>query len=297
MGGSKARLRLGRLTRERIRARRAVVLEIPHLLVSTSGRTQGVELSGELGLRLDEGATVVAHGLVAGVGVLGDDSVGGRDENEDQEDKGKDHVDDEECHAHDTSDETLQKSATRQTTKSCIAYRLVKDLGEEEQQDDIDKVDRGNGNVEDVCLLVHPRSQVGSASKQRQLDDEQSDSGDNLGRLRQGDEHALDEDVDKDRNDEPVGGGTVLDVEEAPFVQSSRVRVEDVSRVLVHDHRLLRKPDDLEGGETKRRSHGEDHENSEDDLSGRVAVRQLPETENAHLRISNEGLHILAMKV
>lgn len=40
------------------------------LAFTTSSSTQCVELSVELSLRLDEGATVVAHGLVSGVGVL-----------------------------------------------------------------------------------------------------------------------------------------------------------------------------------------------------------------------------------
>lgn len=58
----------------------------------------------------------------------------------------------------------------------------------------------------------------------------------------------------------------------------------------MHDDRLLREPDDLEGRETKRRDHGEEHEDGQDDFCGGVTVRQLPQAEDAHLGEADQSL-------
>lgn len=50
-------------------------------LAAGSG-AQSVEFGVELRLRLDEGAAVVAHGLIAGIRVLGADGDDGGDEND-----------------------------------------------------------------------------------------------------------------------------------------------------------------------------------------------------------------------
>ena len=62
-----------------------IVLVRRRLHVAASGSTQGIKLGGELCLRLDERATVVSHGLVACVGVLGNNGVDRSDEHQDQE--------------------------------------------------------------------------------------------------------------------------------------------------------------------------------------------------------------------
>ena len=68
---------------------------------------QCVKLGGKLGLRLDERPTVVAHWLVAGIGVLGEERESGRDKQHEKEDESKGGVDDEENDTHDTSDDGL----------------------------------------------------------------------------------------------------------------------------------------------------------------------------------------------
>ena len=55
----------------------------------------------------DEGAAVVAHGLVAGVGVFADDGDDGGDEDHEEEDEGENGVVGEEDDAHGAGDEAL----------------------------------------------------------------------------------------------------------------------------------------------------------------------------------------------
>lgn len=82
------------------------------LAFAAGGRTQGIQLGCERGLRLDEGTTIVAHGLVACVGVLGEKREAGRNKEHDEEDKREDSVVDEEDHTHNTRDDGLRLSVT-----------------------------------------------------------------------------------------------------------------------------------------------------------------------------------------
>lgn len=77
------------------------------LVLASRSSSQCVKLSVERGLRLDEASTVVAHWLVAGIGVLGCDGNDGCDQDDDQQDQRKGSIVDEEDHTHDTSDDTL----------------------------------------------------------------------------------------------------------------------------------------------------------------------------------------------
>lgn len=88
-----------------------IIVARKSLAVSTSGSSEGIELSGtEVSLRFDEGSTVVAHGLVTSVGVLGHERPGRCPQDHDQDDKGEDDVDDEEKNTHDTDSERLHNS-------------------------------------------------------------------------------------------------------------------------------------------------------------------------------------------
>ena len=66
-----------------------------------------------MGLGLDEGAPVVAHGLVARVGVFADDGVDAGEEDHEEEHEGKGGVVDEEDDAHDAGDDALGQSVSR----------------------------------------------------------------------------------------------------------------------------------------------------------------------------------------
>ena len=79
--------------------------------VSTGGGAEGVEFSGvQTLLGFDERATVVAHWLIASIGVLGGDSVDGGNEDKKEEDESEDGVVDEENDAHYTSHNALARS-------------------------------------------------------------------------------------------------------------------------------------------------------------------------------------------
>lgn len=79
------------------------------LAVTTGRGSQGVQLGGELGLGLDERATVVAHGLVTSVGILGEEGVAGGYENHNKKNESKGSVIDEEDDTHDTSNQALDE--------------------------------------------------------------------------------------------------------------------------------------------------------------------------------------------
>lgn len=200
------------------------------LSIPTSGGTQGVQFGGELSLRLDERATVIAHRLVAGVGVLGHDGVDGGNQDQYQQNQSEHGVVDEEDDTHYTGDKT----------------RLVEDLSEEEQEDGVKEVDGLDGDVVDVGLLVHPGTQHTDGDEHGRFDDDKRDRLHDRRGLAQADEHALDEDVDKDRDDKVVSRGAVLHVQEAPLVQAGGVRVEDVGRVPVHSDGALGKTNNLD---------------------------------------------------
>ena len=109
--------------------------------------------------------------------------------------------------------------------------------------------------------------------------------------LSKGDKESFEKNIDQLRKDEVVSSSPVLNIEEAPFVQSSRIRVEDVSRVLVHRHRAFGNSDDLECSPEQSSSHCEEIEDRKNDFSGGVSDGQFPQTQNAHLGISDENLY------
>lgn len=85
-------------------------LTVALLLFATSGGSKSVKLVVESGLRADEGAAIIAYGLVARIWVLGYDGVHGRNENEDEEDDSKGSVVDEEDNAHNPIDNGLEEN-------------------------------------------------------------------------------------------------------------------------------------------------------------------------------------------
>ena len=49
-------------------------VRVSSLALATSSSSQRIQFCGQLRLRLDEGAAIIAHRLVAGVGILGEES-------------------------------------------------------------------------------------------------------------------------------------------------------------------------------------------------------------------------------
>ena len=223
---------------------------VSSLHIASRRRSQGIELGRELGLGLDERRSVVRHGLVTGVWVLADRGQDCRHDDEDEQDKCKYCVHDEEDDSDDSGDQG----------------RLVEDIGEDEQEDCVDEVDGADGDIHGIGALVHPWSQHTCGNQHNRLDNKQSDRLGSSALLGEGDEHALDEDVDQDWDDVVVGGSSELDVQETPLVQSSGVRVEDVCRVLVHLLRSAGNHDHLHGCPRQCRSHAEEEEDGEDNL-------------------------------
>lgn len=107
--------------------------------------------------------------------------------------------------------------------------------------------------------------------------------------LSKTDEHGLDEQVSEPWDDEPVGGGLELDVEEPPLVESDGVRVEDVGGVLVHGNGALRNANDLGRSPRQDTDHGEDGQDGENDKTSRIPLSKLPEAEHHHLRETDEN--------
>ena len=171
-------------------------------------------------------------------------------------------------------------------------YRLVEHLGEDQQEDDVDEVDHDDGDVERVRLLVHPRTQDADAHEQGGLDENQGDGLREEALLGEPDEGGLEEDVGEHGHDEVVRRGPVLHVEEAPLVQRGRVGVEDVARILVHVGRLARQSDHLPGRPGQGDGEREEEEDREYDLGRGIASGQLPEAQDAHLRVTDEGLSV-----
>ena len=253
--------------------KRAGLVRGGRLHISPGGGPQRVQLRGELALRLDEGAAVVPHRLIPGVGVLRHDRVDGRDEHEDQEEQREDGVVDEEDDAHDARDEA----------------RLVEDVGEEEHEDGVEEVHGGDGDVPDVGLLVHPGAQDADGDEHGGFEDDEGHGLHHRGRLGQADEHALDEDVAEGGDDKVVGGGPVLHVEEPPLVEAGGIGVEDVGGVLVHGDGALGQVDHLEGGPAESGQHRDEHDDGQDHLGGGVDLGELPQAEDAHLGEADEG--------
>jgi len=200
---------------------------------STGGCTESIEFSRSNYFRvgLDEGSSVITHWLVASVWVLGDQSIDGGDKDQDQEDKGKDGVHDEEDDTQDTTDES----------------GFLEDAGEDHQKYSVDKVDDADGNVEDVDLAIHPWPQVRNSDKVDALNENKSDTLNGTLGLGECNEDTLDEDISKHGDDPVVARTFELDVEETPSVEGSGVRVKDNNWALVHVDRVLSKSDDLVG--------------------------------------------------
>lgn len=199
------------------------------LAFTTSGGTQCVELSVELSLGLDKGTTVIAHGLVSGVRVLGEDGECRSDKERDEENKREDGVEEEEEDSHNTVDQTRQ----------------AEDAGEEKQEDGVEEVQGADGNVEGIGLLVHVRSENTDDNEEDGLDDEEGNGLESAVALTKSDEHSLEKKVSQDGDDEVVGSSLELNVEETPLVKRDRIRVEDVSWVLVHRHGTTGKTNNL----------------------------------------------------
>jgi hypothetical protein len=100
---------LKRVGRERV----VVVIEararVRALAFATGSCAKSIKLSGELGLRLDERAAVIAHGLVSGIGVLREQGETGRNKDHEKENQGKDGVVYEEDDTHDSGYDTLDE--------------------------------------------------------------------------------------------------------------------------------------------------------------------------------------------
>ena len=244
-------------------------------LVAAGGGTQGVEFGGaKVGLGFDEGASVVAHGLVARVGVLGDQGPDRGPDDHEQDDGGKDDVDDEEEDAHDADGELGD----------------IEDVGEEEEEDDVEEVDAGDGDVERVGFSVHVRPEDGDGDQQGGFDDDESDGLHGARGLAKGDEHALDRYIGEHDEDEVVHGGFELHVQKPPLVERLRVRIEDVCRVLVQGNAAACDAPHLDGCPGENGCDGDDHRDGEHDLGGRVTLGYFPEAEDDHLRETDEYL-------
>ena len=115
-------------------------------------------------------------------------------------------------------------------------------------EDDIKEIHSGNGNVESIRFLVHPRSKNADSDQESRLDNHERNRLDCAVRLGERQKHSLDEDVEEERQDEVVRRGAELDVEESPLVQCRRIGVEDVRRIFVHADRPFGNAPDLQCG-------------------------------------------------
>lgn len=167
-------------------------------------------------------------------------------------------------------------------------YRLIEDCGEDQKKDDVDEVDGGDGNVEAVGLLVHPWTKNADGNEETSFQNHQSDCLSGTATLSEGNEQPLHKDIGQEWDDEIVGRGAELDVEETPFVQSRRVRVENVGWVLMHSNRAFGDSEHLEGGPRQGDCHGDKEEEREDYFRRRVSLCELPKTKDDDLRIANE---------
>merc|ERR1711939_1126238 len=95
--------------------------------------------------------------------------------------------------------------------------------------------------------------------------------------LTESNEHALDEDICQSRENKVVRSSSKLNVEKSPFVKSSRIRIEDICRVLVHLLRSLCNANNLESGPSQSSSHAKEEENGENNLSGRIDLGKFPQ--------------------
>ena len=152
--------------------------------------------------------------------------------------------------------------------KVYVTYGLLEDLSEHQQEESTEEVDSGNGNVETVGLLVHPRAKDRYTDEQNSFDEDKRNGLGLEAALRKTDEHGLDEEVSEPWNDEPVGGSLELNVEKAPLVERDRVRIEDVCGVLVHGNGALRNSDNLGRSPSEDANHGDHGQNGQNDQTG-----------------------------
>ena len=113
---------------------------------------------------------------------------------------------------------------------------MVENVGENEKEDGVQEIDGCDSNVEGIGLLVHPWSKNADSNQPNDLDNEQADSLSNPRVLPESNKQSLEEDVRQLREDEIIGSSSVLNVEEAPFVESSRIRVKDISGIFVYGY-------------------------------------------------------------
>ncbi|KAI6752718.1 hypothetical protein HG530_013470 [Fusarium avenaceum] len=165
----------------------------------------------------------------------------------------------------------------------------AKDIGKDEKENGIDEVDGSDGDVERVGRLIHPRSENRSGDQVTNFNDNEANSLCDVVLLGQSYEHRLDDGVGKHRDNEVVGRCSELDVKETPLVESLGIGEEDVGWVSVHGNRATGNADDLGGTPTESEGHADKEENSQDDLSGRILLSELPKAKNDHLRESNQG--------
>lgn len=92
------------------------------------------------------------------------------------------------------------------------AYWLVKDRGENQQENRVDEVDGCDGNVEGVSLLVHPWPENADTNQGAGLYDNQCDGLGDAAVLAKSDEQCFDQNISQTWHDEVVGSSTELDV-------------------------------------------------------------------------------------
>jgi len=169
-------------------------------------------------LRLDEGASIVAHGLVSGIRVFGEESESRRDKNHQEKDESERGVVNKEDDTHDTAYDT----------------GLIEHIAEDKDEDGAEEVDSRNSNIEAVSLLVHIWPKHADGDEEGGFNQDQRNCLCRSASLSNSNKHSLDENVDQERHNKVVSSGLELHVEESPFVECSGIRVKDVRWVLVH---------------------------------------------------------------
>jgi len=165
-------------------------------------------------LGFDEGGAIVGCGLVAGVRVLLEPDEEAGDKDEDQEDEGKDGVDDEEYNSCDADEQA----------------GAVEDAGEDQEEDRVQEVDHGDRDVDHVGGFIHPRVEDCGGDESERFDDDESNGLYSAALLAESDKHGLDQNIGEGWNDVPVCRCSILDVEETPFVQCDGIGIQHVSR-------------------------------------------------------------------
>lgn len=268
------------LAPERVRCNRFGVIVQIHalvetLLAATSGSRERVQLGSrrEVRLRLHERGSVIGHVGVAAIRVVAEDDNDSGDNEHQQQNQRKGSISNPQHDAHNASDES----------------GLVKDLGEDHQKDRVDKVDGADGNVERVGALVHPWAKDAGGNQGAGFNDEKTHGLNGSRVLRKGDEHGLESQVAKVGQDEVIGGGSELHVEEAPLVKCLGVREEDIGRVVVHDDGAAGNHNHLEGGPAERGRHSDQEKDSQDHQGSRIVLGELPQAHDGHGREPDEG--------